>query len=1009
MLDPKMHSLIRRLLERFSAQESKLREDFPSPSSDRDSGGQVLMLSMHDLVGLLGALYPKLKDPAPSANPSTAGSSTLVSEPVRFGQGNTPSTNSLSELSIASAKIYKTGPPQDWATHIQSSRTEVDSDVTAISSPKGRSVRPAEDWVTRTYSYLTSFLRPLPVANTAICSSDWAFFGMNKEGEVQWPHSDQTLLPGSYHTSPVHDVDPVKVDKSSSQYLKASITRLLSHRPPPSTDLHQYSRPEYVQSDGASSELDILIRAALDRATSAYDYQELHHWWQVQQLLQDYEGPVDDLLQSIYQDCQQSIRVNEEVSSRIDKQLYGLSALQSAQNSKLSSKRRERKALRMKMWYAVEVRHSSTFEDALHVTQALRAMADTSRSKQPTGVAHWAKNRLRSAVGHDRTSAQTLEAMTEPNEHSGTSKLNDDQTERTTRWLTRNSVENFCRGEERIHRFCLEIQKCVNKLTGPTLLESPVLWSSALYEHEKKTFMRKSPDAYEQHLHRINKNTSSTSNAYSPASLPSLASQQRHSISQNGTGSHLVRPSETLDRFSQGMSKNQPILNEAFAREPVRSLPFQISHASSFLSDAVRPSHRSEQEHSFQNDSIAREGFMAEMKTGSYSLILSDLGYLLWHSGTETDTWLRHASLDESLLPPDHGTADASLAENHGQRREGLSHFPLRSTRRNLEMLLAAATTTQQDSKSRWRTRHLERPENSGRILNAAQPHENLTPFPYSQTYKAILERFSLSDDPRTKLRMLHELEQVVSCSIQDSSLKPSNTRSTHQNDCASTNNPIHSKNIVVPRTKATSFEEVIANCTERRAGTLRFRSPPKTPSISSKATTFGTDEIVNTLLSVFRNPELRPPTLFRDLQYIAAFVPAEMLDQTPQGKAFWDAGLAALALKQDLCDAMIVRATDITTYHISASSSGPADPPPPSSIPQQHALLLGHTSLRDAAQLWIIAAKEGSATAARELGLLYLTHPEFLPRTTLQPFAKPKEVFKSVGAKKEGLTAEEG
>lgn len=59
--------------------------------------------------------------------------------------------------------------------------------------------------------------------------------------------------------------------------------------------------------------------------------------------------------------------------------------------------------------------------------------------------------------------------------------------------------------------------------------------------------------------------------------------------------------------------------------------------------------------------------------------------------------------------------------------------------------------------------------------------------------------------------------------------------------------------------------------------------------------------------------------------------------------------------------------------------------PPPP---------VLAGTSLRDAAQLWLITAKEGSVLAARELGLFYLTHPELVPRVT-SPFSKAKDVFR--------------
>ena len=40
------------------------------------------------------------------------------------------------------------------------------------------------------------------------------------------------------------------------------------------------------------------------------------------------------------------------------------------------------------------------------------------------------------------------------------------------------------------------------------------------------------------------------------------------------------------------------------------------------------------------------------------------------------------------------------------------------------------------------------------------------------------------------------------------------------------------------------------------------------------------------------------------------------------------------------------------------------------------------------------IAAKEGFATAQRELATLYLTHPNLMDRV-LAPFARPKEVFR--------------
>ncbi|KAI4261697.1 MAG: hypothetical protein L6R42_003109, partial [Xanthoria sp. 1 TBL-2021] len=358
-------------------------------------------------------------------------------------------------------------------------------------------------------------------------------------------------------------------------------------------------------------------------------------------------------------------------------------------------------------------------------------------------------------------------------------------------------------------------------------------------------------------------------------------------------------------------------------------------------------------------------------------------------------------SLDDFVMPLGKGPAASQSAEDPSQPRH--EHVQDRSKpSHSLKILLTAASAARQDPTSRWQTEDSVKSNTPNSNSERTTQPKRKSSFPYRENYKAILERFSMNDDPQVKLQRLHELEQLISLSIQETLPSSSSARRQGDHKYATKTDSSHLKSMLVPRTKATSFEEVIANCTERRAGTMRFKNAAKTASRSPDRPSFGTDEVVNTLLSIFRDPELRPRTLFRDLQYIAAFVPAETLDQTPQGKAFWDAGLAALAFKQDLCDAMIVRATDITTYHISASSSSPT---PPTALPAD----VAHTTLREAAELWIIAAKEGSATAARELGLLYLTHPELLPRTTLQPFSKPKEVFKTVGAKKEGSVAEEG
>jgi chromatin assembly factor 1 subunit A len=44
---------------------------------------------------------------------------------------------------------------------------------------------------------------------------------------------------------------------------------------------------------------------------------------------------------------------------------------------------------------------------------------------------------------------------------------------------------------------------------------------------------------------------------------------------------------------------------------------------------------------------------------------------------------------------------------------------------------------------------------------------------------------------------------------------------------------------------------------------------------------------------------------------------------------------------------------------------------------------------------MWIIAAQEGNPVAQRELAILYLTHPDIVPRVTL-PLTMPRDTFKA-------------
>lgn len=981
-----MHTLVKQLLNRFDPVPSNGGEELSPYPTVSTSDEHSLMLSVHDAASLIRSLCPSVTGASFSANPSTAGSSTLIPDSVESAEPIKKSAPSLSRLSSASIAPLTFKSPQPLLNHREIGPSKDGKDESQLHGAKDVPSQDLENWMIRTYQCLTSLTVPRSTMITDASTMDWAFFATDTEGKVNKSHATKAGAEG--HITPSDRELPTE----SLQFpveLRLCVIQLLGQGDFEGFTLHSSATPVSDRADVAKSALKSLASAAMDWARVSYNYQEMHYWWQMQRLLDEFEGPTERLLRSIYDECLESIKVHTDMTKGIERQIYALSSLRRVQADKLQQGQEVRRAMRMKMWYASDVRHSSTFEEALHVTQALRSMANHPRSKQSSSVANWARQRLKNVTWQDRSTAQTVEALTEPNEYSGTCKLNDDQVERTTRWLTRHSIEDFCRGEERIQRFCFEIQRCVNKLTGPTLLESPVLWSSRLFEKEKRSFDRKRSNTNPQSFPHTMASLSNTFNP--PPHSYWLQSQQGDQIS-------------AIDA-----SKSSPVLHASSPKEPVRSLPFRTSHAPTITPDSGRlsslPGSGLWDETSMSNADGAKALFTAEIKKDLSSLILSDLGYLLWNDGTETDGWVKLSSPDEDLTSQTYFRGDQRPPGNPTDGGPLNGAKGTESNPSDLEMLLLGATDVFQDPEGRWRTNQPKHLSTVATTSSVPSDQDQAPAFPYKEAYKKILERFSLSQDPQTKLRLLHELEHLISHSIQHSISLPDPAHLPSKESTATSLRRTHTA--LVPRTKATNFEEVMANCTERRAGTLKFSKSPRSPSRSPDADTFGTDEIVNTFLSIFRDLDLRPSTLFRDLQYIAAFVPPEILDQTPQGKAFWDAGLAALALKQELCDAMVTRATSITNYHISASSSSAGPPRPPS--PRNSNLI--HTTLQDAAHLWIIAAKEGSATAARELGLLYLTHPVLLPRTTLKPFSKPKEVFKMVGARKEGATTamEEG
>ena len=977
---------------------------------DEDASARFLMLSPLDIIGLVQTLYPyRLSPSSPqepdstvigSDRPSTAGSSTLIAGSSEGGSVLAPSTApSTAEASVISNKdlgdMSINGPFAQALPSPEASEAELKKESSQASEV---TLKDLPSQLMMLCRRIKEILAQDKIPNLVFSNVSWSLIYYSKDGSaVSIGLKTHTRGGKAGHPSSgnrkqamIHDSD------GKYNFLKAAVMKLLSEEERSGMNallvLAKATRDKRLHDP-----LETLIEAAMNKAQSTLDFGTSHEWWRT---LESYRALLKSnpncsffsVLQDVSQDLKTGIAATTEDAEAYEVQCRSLERMQRYNQRLLAGINQQRKALRVKMWYMSDVRHSGTYEEALHVTRALRSMATSKRSKHPGSLTNWARQRLRGSAFHERAEAQTLEAITAPKDHGGISKLADEQVEITSKWMTRKSIENFCRGEERIHRFCHEVQRSVGKIAGASLLDNPVLWSSNLFKRERYSFDTQRLSSSAIGPPYGNTTVSSSPFGFVPSYSPILTSQGAPPKGLGFGNSKGRSPTNNTGGFWSAAQASRPSTRPpSYGIQPPLP-PTPTSPPKTWSSNSFSPTsplhafappfpfsprfggHRSHL--SDESESTpAKNVFAEEIKRSLCSLLVSDLGYLLWNNGSETDVWTKEYAAD---------------GKNEGKGKPITSEVT-----GPLESILNPPATAQSSIHSGYVGHQIENKNSCGPIpslLPGLSSHVISTnpmarSFPFSEAYATLLQNMSLTHDPWRKLQLLYELEDLILRSIQSQE----STRSDPL-PWRPINISLRSKS--VPRTKATSLEEVIANCTERRAGTIRAKGLKSGHSLLNFAQdavsvdTVGTDDMVNMLLSLFRDPKLRPKALFRDLQYIAAFIPSETLDQTPQGKAFWDAGLAALALKEDLCESIINRANHITAYHISAAK------PPNFSVDDA----LAATTLRDAAKLWLITAKEGSPVAARELGLFYLTHPELLPRVTM-PFSKAKDVFKSVMA----------
>lgn len=786
------------------------------------------------------------------------------------------------------------------------------------------------------------------------------------------------------------------------------------------------------ETDGSSAlTIESLLKLALDRCQGQYDFLAAHYWWTALQQLRRLSSSslvrdgYGSLLQYFSRDAREALRQYARAIEASEAWLVWLRQMRTRQSRLLKEKFNELETLRDKMWYVTDVKNSSAYEKTRNIVMALKRMArpptlsqskshSTSRPRNPT--------RTSTSTFTSNTEAQHFEIMAASREQGGPNKLADGQADKTQKWLTQSGVENFCKGEERIHRFCLEIQECMNKLVGEHMLDGPVLWSSELYLREKSLHHDGRRDstlsiptltpAGNRDLDFAFARPKSQGHSFTSRPSQGIYGVYGRNMSQQSFQSarwNTSRDSDATHRgdFQDYFGSGSPVLG--IDSSTTFWSPFETQEraleSSPRSRPATAPSTNDNSVSEVANNTRRKKGtFLLDLKQQLTSLLLSDLGTVLWCRGSETDAWfsgdlgrdcmLRSwVSAERGKGKPEPLTSRASTKPNdeHDQKT-------LEERRRSSSCSRTKPSQTSQDTNSDIAVK-----AEQGSPLSQSDPamssdliprRTDETQFPYQAAYRRLLCIFSTHSNPMSKLQALYDLERLIIVSITS---RPrfknhaSKTSKASEKDLPSSTPMSRSgtRGVNIPMTKATRLEEVIANCEERRFNTI-VSAERSAPLRNSKATGRlpSTDDVVDMMQELLQDSEIRPKTIFRDLQYIAAFVPADILDKTERGKAFWDIGLAALGLKQDICRTMVEIADGVVAYHTNKRSQ--IRP-----IQEADTEGLARYGMEDAARMWMITAKEGDPVAERELAIFYLTHPELLPRIML-PLTMPRDTFKA-------------
>jgi hypothetical protein len=661
------------------------------------------------------------------------------------------------------------------------------------------------------------------------------------------------------------------------------------------------------------NQLEQLFEIAIEDCEARGDFVDSHHWFTCLQ----------DVRETVFQSANFGVfrHMLQNLELGVRKSLHRTTLLQTAYenwSSPLKSRPvlrttyldpllERNEQLRDKMWYVSDVRTSASYEEARSIASALRVMGKTKRVpkvRTAPPLRHWSTSKVSSGSLHLKTEAQILDLLSAKLEHGGPNKLGDEQARLTSQWMQRENIDNLCKGEERLHKLCMEIRKCVDHITDNSSSDNSLLWSNVLFARDEK---------FRQHV-SVNRRPSIVPSLYGippPSGFLSLGGQigkgdysssASHTLSNSSSRDFLDARSPTLTNGSS-MPFWSPAASEIDLPSSATSL------ASSRTQSALDPMGTK----AVESNRTPNHQALDQLRLRITGLVLSDLTSILFSDGSETDRafWTGLGS---------------ELTERY-----------FRSLHVRHSSIGSQTPTREMESASKPPTRR----------------------FHFEHAFGNLLQIFSATSNPSKKLTCLHDINKLLV--------------------------PFMAEQDSVRATPTSLFRATSG------MAQLTIHTSMDDPTETSIAG----------FRVVFAKSKLRPKTIFRDLQYIAALLPSSMLQTTPQGKAFCNAAVAITSLKTEARKIMVETADSIIAYHSNnrghGRSSSLAQQQRDSAtfaVPSPPAEDIGRYSMADAAHLLQIAAKEGDPVAQRELATLYLTHPELMDHI-IAPFARPRDVFK--------------